>query len=69
MVKKCFVFYGTQGIFRATAKVYDLSSNNYIEIYTRQLPDMAFEFLNFENIRAVYLWRHIIIIIQGVKIC
>jgi len=54
LVKKCFVFYGTQRIFRATDKfftsVYDLSSSFYIEVYTSQLPDMVFEFLNFENL-------------------
>jgi hypothetical protein len=54
LVKKCFVFYGTQAIFKQLIKfftsMYDLSSSFYIEVYTSQLPDMVLEFLNFENL-------------------
>ena len=40
----------SEQLIKCFTSMYDLSSRNFIEVYTRQLPDMVFEFLNFENV-------------------
>jgi len=40
----------SEQVIKCFTSMYDLSSSIYIGVYTRQLPDMVFEFLNFENL-------------------
>jgi len=40
----------SEQLIKCFTLMYNLGSGIYIEAYTSQLPDMVFEFLNFENL-------------------
>ena len=40
----------SEQLIKCFTSMYDLRFSFYIEVYTSQLPDMVFEFLNFENL-------------------
>jgi len=40
----------SEQLIKCFTSMYDVSSSNCIVVYTRQLPDMVFEFFNFENL-------------------
>jgi hypothetical protein len=54
LVKNVFFFMELRGcsdqLIKCFTSMYDLSSSIYTEVYTSQLPDMIFEFFNFENL-------------------